>query len=508
MFQDVICETPFTTEAANAYFTNISGDSWNGDNTFISTMRALLGSRMGDGDNVTLRFRRASFSKDYLESYSAKDQVNLIASEVSSYANHLFIVNFCHADMETNDLWVESMRENLPKVLTDFTYLEKVTIFFRKICKTACFVNPKSKTTVFFISQLTARRMHYIQSAILAYFPWYHSSGQGITAEERELMESCRQKTSAAYIQALGKIAAGFDFESARIRKLLTGFETRFDRVRLDQTKRELDGIRRYIEDLNRQIGDRLRQMHEQEVLLLGLDAKIKSGECSNDLMDYFLANKKLVLRSVDESSMEFVVKAQLDFFDEEQARKYINRDDSYFYDYLRRADGFTRENVKMLMTEIFLTQRLKVNFCAAYHFDLYGSVQALKQYRYYGAECAEYTPNQHIDCYRCLGNYETLINQCLEHHDYIGAVEQCIASCKSLNLGDGAVMGKFVDRFCGNASVNMRCVVMPDGSVATPKEAIDWLNAEKKAAKEAAAAAAEAETHAEEETVEEAAEE
>ena len=490
MFNDVIRETPFTTEAASTYFTNIGGDWWNGDVTFISTMRALLGGRMGEDDKVTLRFRRASYNKDYLESYSKKDQVDLAVGDAVAYKDHLFIVNLCHSDTATNDAWIESMKENLPKVYPDFTYLEKVTVFFRKICSTACFVNAKTKTTVFFISQLTARRMHYIQSATLAYFPWYHGAGQGITAEERELMESCRLKTSEAYLTALGKIAAGFDFEAARVRKLLAGFETKFDRLRLDQTNRNIDTIRRAIEDLNRQIGERLRQMHDSEIMALGLDAKIKSGECSNDLMDYFLANKKLVLRSVDDSTMEFVVKAQLDFFDEEQARKYINRDDSYFYDYLRRGDGFTRENVKMLMTEIFLTQRLKVNMCAAYRFDLHGSVEGLKNYEYYGAECAEYTPNPHIDAYRCLGNYVSLINQCLENHDYIGAVEQSIASCKSLNLGDGAVMGKFVDRFCGNATVNMRCVVLPNGNVVTPKDAIKWLNDEK-AAKEAAAAAA-----------------
>ena len=69
MFQDVIRETPFNTEAANAYFENIDGDGWNGDYTFISTMRALLGGRMGADDKVTLRFRRASYDKDYLEEY-------------------------------------------------------------------------------------------------------------------------------------------------------------------------------------------------------------------------------------------------------------------------------------------------------------------------------------------------------------------------------------------------------------------------------------------------------
>lgn len=516
MFQDLIRETPFMTEAAQSYFTNIQGDSWNGDFTFLSTMRALLGKRIPEDEPICLTFRRASYGREYLDNYKPRECVGLIANDIASMHNRLYIVNICHSSEDVNNAWVELMREHFTTVFPDFTYLEKVTVFFRKICATACFVNAKTKTSIFFISQLTARRMHYIQRGFPAYLPWYFDPAMGITEDERSLLDSFREKSKNQYMQILTRIASGFDFEAARIRKLLCGFETKFDRVKLQQTKSAIEGVRRNIESLNRQIGDQLRAMRELDITVLGLDAKIKNGESSNDLMDYFLANKRLVLRSVSDTSLEFVVKATLDFFDEEQARKYIERNNSFFYDYIRSADGFTRDNIKMLMTEIFLTQRLKVNLCAAYHFDLHGSVQGLKNYEEYGSECDAYTPNPHIDRYRCLGNYEQLINQCLESYDYIGAVEQCVASCKSLNLSDSAVMGVFVERFCGgDTSVNMRCVVLPDGSVVTPADAIKWLNAEKKAKAEAekraaeeAAAASEEETPAEETPAEEAAEE
>ena len=194
---------------------------------------------------------------------------------------------------------------------------------------------------------------------------------------------------------------------------------------------------------------------------------------------------------------MEFVVKAPLTYFDEEQAKKYLDRRDSYFYSCLDNSRGFTRENIRMLMEEIFIKQRLKVNFCAAYRFQLEGNVEPLRAYDNYGGQCSEYTPNPHIDRYRCIGSYESLINERLAEHDYIGALEQCVASCKSLNLGDSAVMREFVQRFCynGDVGVNMHCVVLPDNKVVTPKEAIAWLLEEKRAkqAEYEAAAAAEA---------------
>ena len=62
-----------------------------------------------------------------------------------------------------------------------------------------------------------------------------------------------------------------------------------------------------------------------------------------------------------------------------------------------------------------------------------------------------------------------------LRQRNYIGALEQCIASCKSLNFGDSAVMGEFMKTMWSNGSVS-RCIELPDGPVVKPNEAIRWL--------------------------------
>ena len=134
-------------------------------------------------------------------------------------------------------------------------------------------------------------------------------------------------------------------------------------------------------------------------------------------------------------------------------------------------------EKMQKLMQEIFVSEnpRLRIRFCAAYRFDLNGSVSAqtgdFSDYTFDG-----YMPNTHIDRYHCMGNYSRTINELLRKRNYIGALEQCIASCKSLNFGDSAVMGEFMRTMWSNNTVS-RCIELPDGRVVKPNEAIRWLD-------------------------------
>lgn len=89
---------------------------------------------------------------------------------------------------------------------------------------------------------------------------------------------------------------------------------------------------------------------------------------------------------------------------------------------------------------------------------------------------------NPHINEYSCMGGYSKTINELLSRRDYIGAIEQCVASCKSLNWGDHTVMCAFMRTFFSDNSV-ARCIELPDGKVVNAKEAIKWLEEQDKAA-------------------------
>lgn len=241
----------------------------------------------------------------------------------------------------------------------------------------------------------------------------------------------------------------------------------------------------REIQRLNDSIGQYLRQQRDYENQLLGLEMKIQQSDGDSEIMEYFLCNDHLVLVDVSDTTMRFVARDRLTYFDEDFARRVIDNDGSYVY----RPDGrgcnnyIPAEDMKMLMEEIFLEQRLYVRFCAAYEFQLEGNVRALMGYSY-GSEFREYMPNTHIDRHSCLGSYSKTINECLRRHNYIGAIEQCIASCKSLNFGDGIVMSEFMSAMYGLSGyqANNRCIELPDGRIVTPKEAIEYLKQEKEA--------------------------
>lgn len=481
MFKQVIHNTQLTTDAANSFFQHIDGESFQHDVSFLSTLRALVAPRMKEGESIALSFYQTNYSASQLGNYSAKNAVRDVCILDDIEDGRIIIHNFCNASQDNNYAWMELMKSTFTSVYPDWHRLEKVTDFFKKSFYSLCFVNPDKKSVIVFIDNMDIRKMHYLQCSIFAFLPWYFDPKLGVSKVEMELIESLREKTSEKYEDCIARIAEQYDFRTARIRQLLAGFETRYESMECDNVRREIQDCIDYIDRLNNEIGDYLRAKNDYEIRLLGLETKIANGSDESEIMDYFLCNDKLILESVTNDSMVFVVKTYLEYFDEDLAERVIRNESSYVY----RPNGrgcnniIPAEDMRMLMTAIFLDQKLRIRFCAAYRFNMNGNVSAMSNHRF-GTECRDCTPNTHIDRFSCLGNYQRSINELLKRHDYIGAIEQCSASCKSLNFNDSPVMQEFMRRMYGISndrnSVNIRCIELPDGTVVTPVDAINWL--------------------------------
>jgi len=61
MFKNSIASTPLTTDAANAYFSNVTGQRYGNDNSFLATLRALVAPRMKEDEFITLKFGRSDY---------------------------------------------------------------------------------------------------------------------------------------------------------------------------------------------------------------------------------------------------------------------------------------------------------------------------------------------------------------------------------------------------------------------------------------------------------------
>lgn len=130
-------------------------------------------------------------------------------------------------------------------------------------------------------------------------------------------------------------------------------------------------------------------------------------------------------------------------------------------------------------MRAIFVDRKIRLRFCAAYEFDLQGQVTGLNNHEFEQSVFGTYMPNPHIQQYHCLGNYAQQINLFLQQQNYIGAIEQCIASCISLNWNDWTVIEKFLSVLLQDAWGVQRCIELPDGSVVSATDAIEWLKAQ-----------------------------
>lgn len=477
MFRQTIALTPLTTDAANSYFSNITGDKWDNDNSFLATLRALVAPRIKEGDSIRLKFGRTNYDKSTVVGNNAREVVSAICRNYyPTDSNGLVVIHSFYNDHDSNMANFDVINSTFTSMYEGYHRLDKVKEFYRKSFCVECYINPERKNAILFVDCLDRKKLHYLQVSILAFLPWYFKPEEGLSELEMELIYSLRETTSEKYEACLLRVAEQYDFRTARIRQLLSGFETRYEKIECDRVAASISDYDDNINHLNNEIGNLLHRRNEACIRLLGLERKIAEGGEDSEIMEYFLCNNRLVLENVTDTDMYFAVKDYLTYFDSEMAERAINNMRSFVYDGGSRH-GTSAEKMKKLMTEIFVKEnpRLRIKVCAAYRFALDGNVSPCGHHDF-SFEFADCIPNTHIDAYSCMGNYSRTINNLLMDRNYIGALEQCIASCKSLNWGDSPVMGEFMRAMWGTNGYNNRCIELPDGRVVKPAEAIEWL--------------------------------
>lgn len=483
MFKANITQTPFTTDAANTYFQNITGSAFGYDISFLATLRALLAPRVGEEDHINLVFGSSNYTAGNLRGVSEEKAVSAICSNYYLSRSGQLIIHSLKSNQEGNEFSFNVIEKKFTTVYDGYHRHEKLKTFYRKSFNLDCYINPELKSTIVFVENLDNKKMHYLQVSILAMLPWYLDPEVGLSEEELELAYSMRETSPDKYNRCLAKMVEKYDFRSARIRQMLGDFETRYEKMECDRVRNEISSYDAKISELNNSIGDYLRHRNESCIRLMGLEAKIAEGGDS-EIMEYFLCNRRLVLERVTNTDMYFSVKDYLEYFDSDMAERIIRNRNSFVYYYgLSQRGEEGAEKAKKLLTEIFVSEnpRLKIRFCAAYRFNLNGSVEGIRGHDF-GFEFDGYMPNTHINGYACMGNYQRTINDMLRKRNYIAAVEQCVASCKSLNWGDSTVMESFMNTFWGGA----KCIELPDGSVVKAEQAIQWLEEQDKPAEEA----------------------
>lgn len=481
MFKNEISSSPLMNEPANTLMANISGDRFMGDCSFVATLRALLFNRIPRDERITLRISRSDYSVDDVARTRKRDMVKNICNhnnqigQQGGFALHYFNNMTQKANQDCFAVIAEEFENTYP----GYKKLDKITEFYRKAFPVVCFLNTELKSIALFVEQMDYRRFHYLQCAIFPMVPWYFDPKAGVSDPEMNLVKSLMESTPDVYRDCIAKICETFDFRSEVIKSKLAGFELRFIKDALASSEGQYQEIAERIADFNRRLGEELQKMTDLNFRISGMRQKLEEGDDESEIMDYFLRNKNLTLIDSSGAQVDFIVQAKLEYYDPEMAERAIDNSNSLLY---TRGGHVRAEDRKRLYKAIFVDNIISVNVCAAFQLSINGGVNTRGGYPF-GEEFNNCMPHPHIDRYNCMGDYVRIVNDLMQRHDYIMALEQCIASTRSLNFADGTVLSHFISTLFDEGS-HSRCLELPDGRVVKPTDAVKWLNEQKAEAK------------------------
>ena len=458
MFKNQILATPFSSDfAVELIGEKIFGTCYGDDVSFLSTLRALLFNRIGDG---VLQF--AVKTSDYVR--------NSFLNAMIENDNRMAVILYQEHESAINDM--EARILNTGK----FTRNEKVTAFFKKRFYASGFVNMEQKNTIILMASRDIRDYHYLQAGMFAFLPWYFNKEDGVDEIDVELCRSLRETTSDHYLDCLNRIAENYNFKEMKIRKYLTGFEARTEQIAETRMQSEVSEYISRINEYSRMLAQCIEKKRLLEEQLFGIHQRVVDAENNTELSDYFSRSKNVTLESADTNSFTFGVRGYLDFFNPDLAEDMINNKRSVLY----TNSKYTPEQTEALFRAIFVDMTIKLRVCAAYRIYADGNVDGLRAYPY-GSDYVGYMPNTHIDRYGCIGTYERAITDNLANGgSYTFSVDQAVASCHSLNFDDFTVMSSFVTiLFSGKddgRDINTKALELPDGRIVTPHQAIKYL--------------------------------
>lgn len=478
MFSNVLQGTAISGNIADKVFRGVNGEGFRGDVTFVSTMRFMFHGVKPEDENVFLYVRRIPLNMNRLGRSTIAGMTDEYGTKPSYLENGDIEIFYFDGFADTErDGFINQIAQKFAEEYPEWERIQKVTDLFYKNLGAVYFVHRETKRAVLFTDRMNMKTWHYIQCATFGLFPWYFDPSIKVSPEKKDMLMALMKGDDAAYLKCLEDFAKQFDFRTMAIREMLGNFENDITKRELSEANYKLTDINNRIERLKEEMIDWMRKYDAESIRYIGLETRAAKGtQGESEIMEYFIVNPQLYLENSYDGSVYFTVKGDLDYYDVESAEAAINESDSYVYETYRNGGPISKAQMKMLMEEIFLKQRLKVQFCAAYMISAGGSYKGYEGHLY-PTDCEDCMPNPHIHYHGCLGNYRVQLSECLAAHNYVGAIDRCVESAKSLSFNDYTVIKEFmVDMYKSDKA----CVRLPDGKVVKPVEAVAWLEAEK----------------------------
>lgn len=480
MFPQEVRNTQFSQNIANVIMPNITvesvpfSDVAPREKSLISTIRALISHRMNDDDKIRIYGTTSRvIENDY---YIYKYPVDAVIHHYTSFMNNECGTVTINSFDKDSDFNMNFVSEHFLEVYPDFVRVNKVTEFFKKSFKVICFIRPSLKQVALFLPRVGVPQIHFLQCAIPAMFPWYFPEDKGLSESEMKVLTSLRGNKYQDYIDAITAMSEIYDFRTEFIRNTLKDADTVFDRRRREELINNIGRIRDDISNYMSYISQCINNKNNLESELLGIETKLNSQDGDSELVEYFCCNKKLDLISLRCTTVEFVVRDYIEYYDEELAERIIMNTRSIAYmENGRVRNPNLKDGMKLLLEKIFIERKLKIKTCAAFDLDIGGGCDARSHYRFSDEIQNDYMPNPHIYYYSCMGTYSQIVANLMSERKYIESIEQCIASARSLNFGDSIVFSRFMQEMYSEENTT-KCIELPDKTCLTVREAIQWI--------------------------------
>lgn len=473
MFNNYIESVTLVNDIANQVFRNIAGDTYNGDTSFIATLRAVLAPRVGD-NTVRLFFNTTTIDEYTIKEHGIKAIVDSACTSLDAGVIQILSVQSRY-DAARNAFFdkLDDADKGFLKTFNGFEDLPDVRDYISKVARTRFYINPSTKTSFVVVEKMNNRLWHYIQAFIPRLVRWFFESNP-VTEEEKALFTSLTRKVSVEYEALIEKFAEKYDLRAYAIKSIIGDLEKRSRERQISDVSRAIERAREELARLLDAYTDKVAQLDDYCIRHMGLVEALNKITEDSELIDYFTANKNLDILSSDGTRFDFIVRTYLELWDPEIFERSVQNKDSMMYTGYEVGYKVLQpaENREKFFKALFSDEpKFRLKMCGYYSLDIRGAATSRSGYAY-PQNCKDYIPNPHLHRFNCLGTFERHIIQAITNGNTIGAVEQCIASCKSINLAEATYTHMLETVFRSSA----KCIELLDGTCMTSEEAMKWL--------------------------------
>lgn len=451
MFATTYSSSPLVGVTADEIFPNIQIDGFSlGDVTIPAVMRAVLYDRLPDGQTAKLAYRVLPSCS--LDAEIIADSFKDI--DLRSVENHLLILSVesrndeekalvSHNIEGLSDLFGMTPRVEVAKTLSD-AFRTKITMFADRERSCTLFAIAGSPTTFM---------LHGIAKLMPRYFDRFyeHDSKKHCVLtdfESRLLIDGLgTSKDADTFSSVIQEFCERFDFSTPKIKTLLKGIEQNFSKSQLANLDQKIESLISRITETNRAYASLVRQKRDfidrRRAIELGLEGNSQQDE----LMNYFLTNRNLVLDEVKGDSISFDVRTVLANFDSAAAEDLLHMSDRTSRSVLYTCGpSVSASDRDLLYRAIFVDQEIRVWMYGHFTFNIGSdvSVQASSA-REPIPEMHDCCPNPHLYFFSCMGDNERYAIDALLAGDFTVAMEQMIGAAASANINESITMNRWV---------------------------------------------------------------